>query len=182
MRRIASYKDYRRAALAAEHLEQAGFDVTNLQIVVRDFDRRPVRSDSRFWREASQTVLAATASALVSVVLLVAVGGVSMAGRYVSFVLVAVGAVVAGVLIAAFLHLRHGGGISRRRVVPARYDVEYADEADGAEHELARWWGTGLDGSPRTPRGYAARGSRRSEAGEGQRASGQAPRPTPLGA
>lgn len=155
--RIATYTDYRRAARAAEHLADEGFDLEQIRIVARDLGARPVRSGTRFTREAGHAVFSAAISATGSLLLLVAVGGVAMTGRYLAFVLVGAGAVVAGVLSAAFLYVAGGGGVSRRRIVPGGYDIQCTDRPGDAEQSLARWWSTEINGPARTPRGYVVR-------------------------
>ena len=153
MERIAGYNDYRRAARAVQHLDDAGFDLRDVRIVARDLARRPVRSRGGFLPFARDGVLSAVASAALTVVVLVAFSrGWDI--DVVAFALVAVGSIVAGLLVAALLHLRDGGAVSSRLVVPGGYDVECSQRAAEASHELARWWDTELKGKPQSPRGF----------------------------
>lgn len=152
---IATYDDYRRALAAVEELERTGAP-PGLHIALTGFDDVRVRPENDLLHEAQRAVAPAIVASVVFALGAGLVGGLAIAGPLPLVAAVTVGAgLVAALVVGAFRGLRLDVPVAMTRQVPTSYEVrcDTSSSAAAAEHHLAGWWATGIDGAPATPAG-----------------------------
>lgn len=154
---IATYDDYRRALAAVQHLREQGH--SNAHVALTGFDEVLVRPDSDISQVAQRASLPAAVASAVTLGTAALLDPVTIDGPLLVLVaLVLLSSAVTSIVVGLFRGARHGLPVRATRLVPTSYEVRCPAAEGGArptpaEHQLASWWATGLDGDPLTPDG-----------------------------
>ncbi len=157
-RRIASYKSFEGASLAAKQLIEAGHDPEDIIVVAGNL--HDVRRRRRLpMRVALAALRLATVAAFVGVVAaaLLASTAPSPARSVVLWLLAALGLATLVALLPTWAKLRgEQDGADVAPLAPDRFEVACAEDVDGARFQLARWWDPQAEPAPAPPRESAA--------------------------
>lgn len=147
---IATYDDYRRALAAVTELCAEGRRPRGLHLASTEFETVQVRPDSNLRHEVTQALAPALLGAAGLSAAAALVGGVSLSGTFwvLMATTLAVSAVAAGV-VALWRARGEGLLVAKERLVPVAYELRcHRADAPEAEHHLAGWWKTGVEGPP----------------------------------